>query len=86
MEQTSGMINGCNIGAYSRLSKKCRECMNKEYCQNKRMEAEAYIIPQSNINIAAMNNYGVTAAEAAEAINKAMTAAVGRCAYADITD
>lgn len=39
-------INGCKIGSYSRMAKKCRKCSNKEYCNNKRMEAEAYIIPQ----------------------------------------
>lgn len=43
-------INGCNTGSYSRMAKKCRICNNKEYCNNKRLEAEAYTIPQS-INI-----------------------------------
>lgn len=37
-------INGCKIGSYSRMAKKCRKCSNKECCNNKRMEAEAYII------------------------------------------
>ena len=40
-------INGCNIGTYSRTAKKCRECMNKDYCSSKRIEAEAYIIPSA---------------------------------------
>lgn len=26
------------------MAKRCRECNNKEYCNNKRLEAEAYII------------------------------------------
>jgi hypothetical protein len=32
-------INGCNNGSYSRMAKRCRECNNKEYCSNKRLEA-----------------------------------------------
>lgn len=37
-------INGCNTGSYSRMAKRRRECNNKEYCSNKRLEAEVYII------------------------------------------
>lgn len=55
-------INGCKTGSYSRMAKKCRQCSNKEYCNNKRMEAEAYIIPQ----------VGISAQEASEALIKAM--------------
>ena len=69
-------INGCNTGNYSRTAKKCRECNNKEYCNNKRLEAEAYII---GIDMAAGKDFthtqamgGVTAQEAAEAIGEAM--------------
>ena len=38
-------INGCEMGAYSRLAKKCRQCLYKEYCQNKRMEHVGYLVP-----------------------------------------
>lgn len=68
-----GKINGCNIGAYSRLAKKCRECMNKEYCKNKQMQAEAYIIPQPIKNISPMAN-GITTEEATEALQRATVA------------
>lgn len=73
-------INGCEIGSYSRLASKCRACMNKEYCRNKRLESEAYIIPQQQISIdvSAMKNYGITADEATEAISKAMAAVQGK--------
>lgn len=37
-------INGCKTGSYSRMDKRCRKCDSKEYCSNKRLEAEAYII------------------------------------------
>ena len=72
-------INDCEMGAYSRLAKKCRQCLYKEYCQNKRLEHEAYLIPalqptlQENIDVSVMRNYGVTAEEAQELIIKAMT-------------
>lgn len=69
-------INGCNTGNYSRMAKRCRECNNKEYCSNKRLEAEAYII---GVDMAAGEDFthtqlmrvGVTAQEAAEAIDEA---------------
>lgn len=67
-------INGCNTGSYSRMAKKCRICNNKEYCNNKRLEAEAYTIPQS-INIETqtqMPQIGVSMEEATNAIKKAM--------------
>lgn len=32
-------INGCNTRSYSRMAKRRRECNNKEYCSNKRLEA-----------------------------------------------
>lgn len=54
-------INGCNTGSYSRMAKRCRECNNKEYCSNKRLEAEAYII---SVDIA------TTVSEATEAMRK----------------
>lgn len=56
------IINGCKIGSYSRVAKKCRQCSNKEYCKNKRMEADAYIIPQ----------VGISVQEASQALARAM--------------
>lgn len=69
-------INGCKIGSYSRMAKKCGQCSNKEYCSNKKLEAETYII---GVDMAAGEDFtntqdmgGVTAQEAAEAIGEAM--------------
>lgn len=36
------------------MAKRCRECNNKEYCSNKRLEAEVYII---GIDIAAGEDF-----------------------------
>lgn len=65
-------INGCETGTYSRTASKCRKCMNKDYCENKRIEQVAYIKPsqQVNIDISAINS-GITN-EIAEAIAKTM--------------
>lgn len=69
-------INGCKTGSYSRMDKRCRKCDSKEYCSNKRLEAEAYII---GVDMAAREDFartqvmrGVTTQEAAEAISEAM--------------
>lgn len=75
-------INGCKIGAYRRMARKCRACDKREYCQSKRMELEAYIIPESSVtNIYAQEmsraaaGVGISAAEAAGAITRALEAA-----------
>lgn len=87
MDQTqyNTQINGCDIGSYSRMSKKCRNCDKKEYCNHKKMEKLAYIIPRETtigIDLAGGKDFsanagvvGWTVAEAAEALNKAMRAA-----------
>lgn len=67
--QEETKINGCNIGAYSKMAKKCRECMNKDYCSSKRIEAEAYIIP-SEPYLATMQEDTLEAA--VERLNKAV--------------
>lgn len=65
-------INGCKIGNYSRMAKKCRKCSNKEYCNNKRMEAEAYIIPQETAITIQIPQVGISVQEASEALTRAM--------------
>lgn len=88
MDQTqyNVQINGCDIGSYSRMSKKCRNCDKREYCNHKKMEKLAYIMPNKTtigIDLAAGKDFsanaagvvGWTVAEAAEALNKAMMAA-----------
>ena len=73
------IINGCNTGSYSRMAKKCRSCNNREYCNNKRLEAEAYIIPSKANNGTMINAQAVkipditiSAEEATDALIKAM--------------
>lgn len=91
MDQTqyNTKINGCDIGSYSRMSKKCRNCDKKDYCNHKRLEKLAYIIPRETIigidlasgkdfSVNAAGALGWTAAEAAEALNKAMGAAAAQ--------
>ena len=72
-------INGCNIGSYSRMAKKCRSCNNREYCNNKRLEAEAYIIPSkannetmANMQTVKISDITISAEEATDALIKAM--------------
>ena len=72
-------INGCNTGSYNRMAKRCRRCNNREYCNNKRLEAEAYII-QSKANNGTMINtqaikipdITISTEEATDALIKAM--------------
>lgn len=91
MDQTqyNTKINGCDIGSYSRMSKKCRNCDKKDYCNHKRLEKLAYIIPRETIigidlasgkdfSVNAAGALGWTVAEAAEALNKAMGAAAAQ--------
>ncbi len=91
MDQTqyNTKINGCDIGSYSRMSKKCRNCDKKDCCNHKRLEKLAYIIPRETIigiDLASGKDFsanaagalGWTAAEAAEALNKAMGAAAAQ--------
>ena len=73
------IINGCNAGSYSRMAKKCRSCNNREYCNNKRLEAEAYIIPSKANNGTMINTQAVkipditiSAEEETDALIKAM--------------
>lgn len=91
MDQTqyNTKINGCDIGSYSRMSKKCRNCDKKDCCNHKRLEKLAYIIPRETIigiDLASGKDFsanaagalGWTAAAAAEALNKAMRAAAAQ--------
>lgn len=85
MDQTqyNTKINGCDIGSYSRMSKKCRNCDKKDYCNHKRLEKLAYIIPRETtigIDLAGGKDFSANAAgavgwTAAEALTKAMKAA-----------
>ncbi len=43
-ETDSTQINGCNIGSYSRMSKKCRDCDKNEYCTSKKLEELNFFI------------------------------------------
>lgn len=66
-------INGCYMGAYSRLAKKCRQCMHKEYCQSKRMEHVGYLTPMQQLVTMpnpSIQYMGMKAEDAQEAILK----------------
>ena len=93
MDQTqyNTKINGCDIGSYSRMSKKCRNCDKKDYCNHKRLEKLAYTIPRETtigIDLASGKDFSANAAgavgwtveEAAEALNKAMRAVAAQTA------
>lgn len=78
------IINGCNTGSYSRTAKRCRRCSNREYCNNKRLEIETYIIPskidnKTTVNMQAIKipKIGISMEEATDAIVRAMQS-VGR--------
>lgn len=84
--QYNTKINGCDIGSYSRMAKKCRNCDKREYCDHKKIEKLAHIIPNETtigIDLAGGKDFSANAAgavgwtvtEAAEALNKAMRAA-----------
>ena len=36
-------INGCEVHTFSRVSSRCRACLYKDYCDHKRLQAEAAI-------------------------------------------
>lgn len=36
-------INGCEVHTFSRASSRCRACLYKDYCDHKRLQAEAAI-------------------------------------------
>lgn len=93
MDQTqyNTKINGCDIGSYSRMSKKCRNCDKKDYCNHKRLEKLAYTIPRETtigIDLASGKDFSANAAgavgwtveEAEEALNKAMRAVAAQTA------
>lgn len=75
------VLNGCVIAySYDRLSKKCRACMYKDYCDEKSKEKQgvlaAPVIVQTkndfSESLSMAGTAGVSAAEAVEALSKAM--------------
>lgn len=73
-------LNGCVIEySYDKLSKKCRSCINKEYCDHKSKEKHGVLSlptqePTTKVSIAltdlsnAMAAAGVSASEATDAL------------------
>lgn len=84
-KHSNTQTNSCNTGSYSRMSEKCQNCDKKEYCDHKRLEMLAYIIPSGNTtggNLVSKKDFsvniaGMTVKEATEAINKMETARWG---------
>ena len=65
----------CETGSFSRLSTECQRCENKNLCNNKRMASEAYIIPNSQPNMASnisinIGNQFVNQKDIIEQLNK----------------
>lgn len=68
-------INGCSIGSFRKLSTKCRACGYKDYCSQKRMQAEAFIIPEAAQGVANITaGFGITTEDAIEALSKVASA------------
>ena len=72
-------INGCKVESVNMLSRKCRKCMYKDYCKERKNEAALFntaygpqivTVPYETSIIPA--SAGISADEAIEAIQKSM--------------
>lgn len=77
------VLNGCVIAySYDKLSKKCRSCMHKDYCDEKSREkqgvlAAPVILPTKEEFLEGLNQIGaagISTADAIEALSKTMCA------------
>lgn len=75
------VLNGCVIAySYDKLSKKCRACMHKDYCDEKSKEkqgvlAAPVILPTKNDfseSLSRIGAAGISTADAIEALSKTM--------------
>ena len=75
------VLNGCVIAySYDRLSKRCRACMHKDYCDKKSKEKQGVLAvpviePTKNDfseNLSRIGSAGISTADAIEALSKAM--------------
>lgn len=69
------ILNGCDTGSYDRKSKKCRLCMNSDYCAFKKSRPMSYEIVGRKIEsdialIESMRPFGISAIEASEAMSR----------------
>ena len=85
MEYGSPSINGCSVVSFSRMSSRCRKCDYRDYCESKKRESVAAIVPDLRPDpkidkfVTAVSSFaklGNSAADVSEAINRAM-----RCTY-----
>lgn len=85
MEYGSPAINGCSVVSFSRMSSRCRKCDYRDYCESKRRESVAAIIPDLRPDtkidefvtaVTSLAKLGSTTADVSEAINRTM-----RCIY-----
>lgn len=74
-------LNGCDIRKYDKKSRKCRSCMNNDYCAYEKSKQKSCItlkrmaapgIGAGDILIDSIRHCGISAADAAEAMSKAM--------------
>ena len=73
MDQTqyNTQINGCDIGSYSRMSRKCRNCDKNVYCINKKLEEINFFISEKPPIVKKLASVGgVTVKEAAAALKR----------------
>ena len=80
-EETGTVINGCSVVSFSRMSTRCRKCDYRDYCESKRRESVAAILPDfrptqktddiTNV-LNSMGRLGVSADDVSEAISRAM--------------
>ena len=80
-EESGIVINGCSVVSFSRMSSRCRKCDYRDYCESKRRESVAAIVPdlrpdpkEDDLATLAISigKMGVSAGEMSEAINRAM--------------
>ncbi len=77
----SVVLNGCVIAySYDRLSKKCRKCMNKEYCSEKYKEKQGVLAPfqptplEAPVELNGLVKLGQTAANSGVSVRDATDA------------
>lgn len=73
-------LNGCDVSTYSRLSKKCRKCVNNQFCSDKRMEDAAAI----NMQVNSLEQLALNAQIAAEKFSKCGVSAAEALKKAEI--
>lgn len=73
------ILNGCDTRSYDKKSKKCRLCMNSDYCAFKKSQPRSYEmvrwkreadIAKGDILTDSMMSFGISALDASEAMSR----------------